>query len=103
MQHYKLGTIFFSVVIKISSSVKMTCCTIQLVESLEISLYYRILEAVLVGFLTTSVAFFGPIYLARCKTLPPVSLNINLMQIKLSKQCAITWYQDIKVETLRFT
>ncbi|KAL9971342.1 hypothetical protein ACROYT_G023855 [Oculina patagonica] len=39
--------------------------------------HVRILEAVLVGFLTTSVAFFGPIYLARCKTLPPGSTNGN--------------------------
>ena len=34
----------------------------------------RILEALLVGFITTSIAFFGPIYLASCKTLPAVSL-----------------------------
>lgn len=37
----------------------------------------RILEAVLVGFITTSVAFFGPIYLARCKTLSGSSATGN--------------------------
>lgn len=61
-------------------------CTIQFL--LSVFAYYRILEAVLVGFLTTSVAFFGPIYLARCKTLPPVSLT--------SSWCCIQC--DMKVE-----
>lgn len=37
----------------------------------------RILEALLVGFITTSIAFFGPIYLASCKTLPAGSINGN--------------------------
>ena len=47
-----------------------------LVINILLSLYFlcRILEALLVGFITTSIAFFGPIYLASCKTLPAVSL-----------------------------
>lgn len=47
-----------------------------LVINILLSLYFlcRILEALLVGFITTSIAFFGPIYLASCKTLPVVSL-----------------------------
>ena len=34
--------------------------------------FFRILEVLLVGCVTTSVAFFSPIYLAYCKTLPQV-------------------------------
>ena len=36
------------------------------------SIFFRILEVLLVGCVTTSVAFFSPIYLAYCKTLPQV-------------------------------
>ncbi|KAK2556531.1 H(+)/Cl(-) exchange transporter 6 [Acropora cervicornis] len=37
--------------------------------------YVRILEVLLVGCVTTSVAFFSPIYLAYCKTLPQGGTN----------------------------
>lgn len=63
------------------------------------SKHVRILEAVLVGLITTSVAFFGPIYLARCKTLP--SGSVSSANNTISYFCQEGQYNDMA--TLFFT
>ena len=69
----------------------------------------RILEALLVGFITTSIAFFGPIYLASCKTLPAVSLFLKHLPgrtqevtIKHSVAWQWTWNRNNYIKSPRY-